>query len=281
MDNALQQALSMFQDMPVYQNVNKWANQFGFNLPQKQIISPLGESDTLNTPGKLDYVNRQMVGMENAKVPIDFQPKTLQYPSWLANSPTSPTVQNYTPPTQQTNQGVFNAQDVPPVNLQTNMILNNPVPVDVAKAYIQKILQNYRPATPDVTPGWQTPLMDPKYVQQMANLSYQYKLHPALQPLLAIAETQLLRPAASGTPVQNPYNVRIDNQEFDYRPYGGLEYALNKFPANITQNWNGQGWVNFRQNPTLLNFIHAHNPVDNPQQEIDTILSLAKQLNLQ
>lgn len=161
----------------------------------------------------------------------------------------------------------------------TPMVLNEPVATESAKQQIQYILNNYQPKTPDVPKGWQTPLKD--YVQKMAELSYQYKLNPAMQPLLAIAETQLLRPAAAGTPNLNPYNVMPGGKMFNYNQPGmGLGYALEKYPLNITQNWTAQGWQDFRKDPTLRNLIYSHNPYDNPQGELERILAITKQLGI-
>lgn len=61
-----------------------------FGIKKKEIKSPLPEVDTLNDPAKLDYVNRNMVGQENAsrmRNEPDTLNKGLIYPDWMANSP--------------------------------------------------------------------------------------------------------------------------------------------------------------------------------------------------
>jgi len=163
------------------------------------------------------------------------------------------------------------------INRLALMLLGEPVATESAKKMIEDVLTQYIPKTQDVPRDWKTPLL--AYADQMARQAYENKLNPLLQPLLAIAETQAMRPMASGTQMLNPYNVMVPGtqQLFDYRPMG-LGYALERFPQNITRNWRGEGWQQFRKNPTLENLVYAQNPQDNPEMQIENIIRIARQL---
>jgi len=54
---------------------------------QKPIISPLDETNTLDTPGKLNYVQQNISNMEDTRnsEPASFSGK-LEYPAWMANN---------------------------------------------------------------------------------------------------------------------------------------------------------------------------------------------------
>lgn len=199
--------------------------------------------------------------------------------------PTSTTSQ-YTPPTSTpTVSPTATPQpqkysDIPKLDANSRMILDTPVATESSKRYIDELLTNYVPKTPDVPKGWRSPLLD--YTQDMAESAYANKLHPALAPLFYIAETQAMRPAASGTQVQNPANVMDPGTQnlYDYRNNGGLQNAVRRWPENIVKNWKNPNITKWRENPTLEGFVNAYNPVDNPQQEFDTIMQLIKSLGL-
>lgn len=170
-------------------------------------------------------------------------------------------------------------EGIPPVKAQAKMLLDSPIATDSAKAYLDKIFTDYVPKTPDVPEGWKSPLLGS--TQAMAESIYENKMHPALAALMAIAETQAMRPLASGTSKLNPYNVMNPGTQnlFDYNPYG-LDYAVSRWPENIAKNWRNDNITKWRENPTLEDFIFAYNPIDNPQQELDTILQLIESLGL-
>lgn len=65
---------------------------------QKPIVSPLTETNTLNDPGKLHYVQQNTAKMEDARnsVPASFSGK-LEYPAWMANAPQGPKVPQVNP----------------------------------------------------------------------------------------------------------------------------------------------------------------------------------------
>jgi hypothetical protein len=78
MKNAYEQALN---------NVKKWGSAFGINLggQPKQMVSPLPENDTLDTPGKSFYVAQNQAREQAAKMPKENFSATLKYPEWMAN----------------------------------------------------------------------------------------------------------------------------------------------------------------------------------------------------
>jgi hypothetical protein len=175
---------------------------------------------------------------------------------------------------------INNYQPIPSLTPDTKMLLDTPIATDSAKQYLDKIFGSYQAKTPDVPAGWKSPLLG--YTQQMAESVYTNKVHPALSALMAIAETQGLRPLASGTSKQNPYNVMNPGTQnlYDYSVNGGLGRAVQRFPENVSTNWKNANISAWRQNPTLEGFVHAYNPTDNPNGEMDVINSLIKQLNL-
>lgn len=170
--------------------------------------------------------------------------------------------------------------EIPRLDGNSRMILDSPVATESAKRYIEDILTSYIPKTPDVPRGWRSPLLD--YTQDMAESAYANKLHPALAPLMYIAETQAMRPAASGTQVQNPANIMEPGTQnlYDYRNNGGLQRAVRRWPENVAKNWQNPNITKWRTNPTLESFVNAYNPTDNPRQEFNTIMQLIKSLNL-
>jgi len=71
-------------------NVKQWGqNIFTDRFPAPKIISPLSEADTLDTPGKLNYVRQNQASEDwarrtrNDPTPT---PRKLQYPESLANA---------------------------------------------------------------------------------------------------------------------------------------------------------------------------------------------------
>lgn len=170
--------------------------------------------------------------------------------------------------------------DIPKLNETALMMLQSPVATESSKKYIENILNAYKPKTKDVPIDWKSPLLN--QTQAMAEASYANKLHPALGVLMAIAETQAMRPLASGTKKNNPYNVMNPGTQdlYDYNINGGLQRAVTRWPENIAKNWQNENITNWRKNPNLRDFVYAYNPNDNPKGELDTIMQLIKQLGL-
>ena len=175
-----------------------------------------------------------------------------------------------------------NLSEIPRITADSKMILDQPIATASAKRYLDNIYQKYIPRTPDVPDPkkWRSPISD--YTQDMAESTYTSKLHPALSALMSIAETQAMRPAASGTAKKNPYNIMNPGTQtlYDYTNNSGIGRAVRRFPENITKNWQNSNIVKWRQDPTLRNFIYAFNPSDNPQGELETIIKLINDLGL-
>lgn len=103
--NALQQArqaVEQFrQRISSSPNPALWAEKFGFGSPQPQPISPI-PGPQINTPELSNYAAREAQGQWRAQnsppTPITNTP--INYPAWIANSPTPPppptTVNGYT-----------------------------------------------------------------------------------------------------------------------------------------------------------------------------------------
>lgn len=170
--------------------------------------------------------------------------------------------------------------DIPKLNETALMMLQSPIATESSKKYIENILNAYKPKTPDIPVGWKSPLLN--QTQAMAEATYANKLHPALPVLMAIAETQAMRPLASGTKKLNPYNIMNPGTQdlYDYNVNGGLQRAVTRWPQNIASNWTNANITEWRKNPTLRDFVYAYNPTDNPKGELDTIMQLVKQLGL-
>jgi len=176
--------------------------------------------------------------------------------------------------------------NLPPITSQTP-VFNPQVSTESARPIIKQIIEGYQPKTPDITPDWKSPLVD--YIDLLASLSGQYGLDPRLLPGLAIGETQLMRPGASGTLANNPYNVMQPGTQTLHQ-YPSIDEALRQYAAGIagpTSDPSGQGLERYGQfsevNPqtTLEQFISGyHNPSDNPQQQIQLLLNVLGQLGL-
>jgi hypothetical protein len=167
---------------------------------------------------------------------------------------------------------------IPKVLGSSNMLLDQPIATQSAKNFIDRVLNDYQPKTKDVYPGWKSPLLNQS--QAMAEESYNNKMHPALPVLMAIAETQAMRPEASGTAKNNPYNIMNPGTQNLYDYGNNLERAVRRWPTNIAQRWTNNNMAEWRKNPTLENFVYAYNPNDNPNQELNTIMQLIQQLGI-
>jgi hypothetical protein len=142
---------------------------------------------------------------------------------------------------------------------------------------VQKIIGNYIPKTPDVPQGWKSPLS--QHTDLIARQSAQYGLDPRLLPLLAIAETQGLRPQASGTSRNNPFNTMQPGTQ-DLFPYPDIETAIRQYASGIGEPRYSAFKEKMNPNTTFRDFIGIQNPSDNPEQEMQVLLDLASQLGI-
>lgn len=148
---------------------------------------------------------------------------------------------------------------------------------DQALPIIQKIVSGYMPKTPDVPQGWQSPMND--YINLLADLSAQYGLDPRLLPLLAISETQNLRPQASGTTYNNPFNVMEPGTQ-QLHMYPDIETGIRQYASGVGEPRYSAFKERLKPNSTFEDFVKIQNPVDNPQQQLDLLLQLAEQLGV-
>ena len=71
-------------------NVKQWGAETFLGAPKPRFISPLRESETLDTPGKLNYVRQNQAGEEWARATRNDPtppPRKLEYPDWMTNAP--------------------------------------------------------------------------------------------------------------------------------------------------------------------------------------------------
>jgi hypothetical protein len=177
------------------------------------------------------------------------------------------------------------SQSMAPLSLDSS-VFSPGVSTESARPIIERILSSYLPRTPDVPPGYRSPMLD--QTDLLASLSGQYGLDPRLLSLLGISETQGLRPAASGTAMNNPFNVMEPGTQ-NLHQYPSVEEAIKQYAAGIagpSSDPSGQGlerYLNFGglgPQSTLRDFIMTQNPSDNPDQQMNTILQIAQQLGL-
>lgn len=151
----------------------------------------------------------------------------------------------------------------------------------------EQILKSYVPKTEDVPKGFTSPLLG--QVDVLAEEATKYGLDPRLLPLLAISETQAMRPAASGTRANNPFNTMYPGTQKLY-PYPTIEEAIRQYAAGIAgprSDPSGRGYErytqfqNLPQDVTIEDFISKYqNPVDDPTGQLNTLIAIARQLGL-
>lgn len=145
-----------------------------------------------------------------------------------------------------------------------------------ARPIIQKIITGYQPKTPDVPQGWRSPMVD--HIDLLTKISAKYGLDPRLLALLAISETQLLRPQASGTAANNPFNVMEPGTQTLHK-YGSVPEAIEKYGSGVSGRY--RMFNRLPPDATFKDFIMTQNPEDNPQMQLDNLVQLAKQLGVE
>jgi len=233
-----------------------------------------------------DYLGRIMTklfGSSNSS--WQKNPTTGQWDASMNNTPgilNTPPKINVPQPTA-TPSPTPTAQPSSPLSLQTPVFPQGGVATESARPQVERILSSYVPKTPDVPQGYKSPLLD--YTDLLASLAGQYGLDPRLLPLLAISETQGMRPAASGTARNNPFNTMEPGTQ-NLIQYPSIEEALRQYAAGVAgpeTDPTGQGldrYLMFRAlNPqsTLQDFVNIQNPIDNPDQQLSTIMQIASQ----
>lgn len=181
------------------------------------------------------------------------------------NTPTSTPVSTPTP--QPTSSDILAALVKP----SGGVTYENALPV------VNKIITNYQPKTSDVPPGWITPLKN--HINLLAQVSAQYGLDPRLLPLLAIAETQNLRPLASGTSKNNPFNTMGPGTQ-NLFPYPNIETAIKQYASGVGQPRYSSFKQKLKPESTFRDFINIQNPSDNPEQEQRVFSDVANQLGI-